>query len=106
VETRSTKYMVNGVNVNLTRACSYYPTSAERFTAVAWGVSTPLSEILALSSAITIVRVREDGALVITYDGDQKSVQDGEVLRLNRQTGALRIMPQAEFEDAHREAAQ
>jgi hypothetical protein len=91
--------------VDATRVRNYYPTSAERFAAVGWGVSTPRSEVLALSSAIAIVRVREDGALVITYQGDQKAVQDGEVLRLNRQTGALRIMSQAEFEETHREAA-
>jgi hypothetical protein len=91
--------------MDLTRVSIYYPTSAERFAAVMWCMSTPRSEILALSTGIAIVRVRDDGALVITHQGDQKVVADGEVLRLNRQTGILRIMTQAEFEETHREAA-
>jgi predicted transcriptional regulator len=94
------------VVMDMTRLRSYYPVAAERFVAVGWGISTPRSEVLAMSVEIAIVRVREDGSLVITHQGGQKVIQDGEVLRLNRQTGALRIMERAEFEETHREAVQ
>lgn len=90
--------------MDLTRVGNYYPIAAERFAAVAWSISTPLSEVLALSSTIAITRVRDDGALVITVSGDQRVVPNGSVLRLNRTTGAVAIMSLEEFESAFRPA--
>jgi hypothetical protein len=92
------------VAMDMTRMGTYYPIAAERFAAVVWGMSTPLSEIMALSTTITVVRVRDDGALVISVSGDQRVVTDGSVVRLNRTTGAVAVMTKDEFENAFRPA--
>lgn len=75
--------------------------SAEKFFAVKWCLSTPISEVLSVVPGAVLVRVRDDGALVITYDDEQKVIQSGEVVRVNRSTGAMRIFTEDEFTELH-----
>jgi hypothetical protein len=76
----------------LTQAIVCYPGSAEHFRAVEWSISTPISEVLSLGSTVALVRVRDaDSALVISVAGTQRTVQIGQVVRLNTATGAVKI---------------